>query len=62
MPSSLERRLDALEGKPRVYRSIAETPDEFLLEMLAPHFGGRVPTDDELQAFIAKSEKNHAST
>ena len=61
MPSSLERRLDALEGKPRVYRSIAEMPDEFLLEMLAPHFGGRVPTDDELQAFIAKSEKHRAS-
>ncbi len=62
MPSSLERRLLALEGGPRVYRSIAEMPDEVLLEMLAPHFGGRVPTDDELEVFIAEPEKHHAST
>lgn len=47
---NIERRLSALEGKPRVYRSVAEMPDEFLLEMLSPLCGGRVPTDDELQA------------
>lgn len=47
---NIERRISALEGKPRVYRSIVEMPDEVLLAMLSPLCGGRVPTDDELHA------------
>lgn len=53
MPSRLERRLHALEGKPHVYRSVAEMPDDVLLAMLSPLCGGRVPTDDELRAIAA---------
>lgn len=53
MQSSLERRLNALEGKPRAYQSAAEMPDEVLLDMLRPLCGGRVPTDDDLKAIAA---------
>lgn len=53
MPSRLERRLHALEGTPRVYRSAAEMPDDVLLASLSPLCGGRVPTDDELRAIAA---------
>lgn len=53
MQSSLERRLNALEGKPRAYHSAAELPDEVLLNMLRPLCGGRIPTDDELGAIAA---------
>ena len=59
---NIERRLSALEGKPRMYRSIAEMPDEVLLGMLSPLCGGRVPTDDELQAIAEgrfEGERQH---
>ena len=53
MQSSLERRLNALEGKPRAYQSAAEMPDDVLLDMLRPLCGGRIPTADELKAIEA---------
>lgn len=64
MSSRLEHRLHALEGTPRVYRSVAEMPDDALLAMLSPLCGGRAPTDDELRAIASGQLKaegnNHA--
>ena len=63
MPSRLERRLFLLEGKPRVYRSAAEMPDEVLLALIGWR-GQTPPTDEELRAFAAGQFKaegnNHA--
>ena len=50
---NLERRIAQLESKPRVYWSAYEMPDEVLLAMLSPLCGGRVPTQEELQAMAA---------
>lgn len=62
MPSSLNRRLLAIEGRPRVYRSVAEMPDEVLEAMLSPLCGGRLPTDDDLRAItrFTQRESKHA--
>ena len=49
---TLERRIEALEGPRRHYPSAAEIPIAELEAMVAPLFGGRVPTTDELQAML----------
>ena len=63
MPSRLERRLHALEGKPRVYRSAAEYSDAELLSLIGWR-GQTPPTDEELRAIAAGQLKaegnNHA--
>ena len=60
---TLERRIEALEGPRRHYRSAAEIPTAELEAMLAPLFGGRVPTNDELRtmlAYVSVSDKGEA--
>jgi hypothetical protein len=64
MPN-LKHRLAALEtdGKAKTYLSAAEMPDEYLLELTRPVFGGRTPTDDELEAYVkSNKEAAHATT
>lgn len=48
MPSSLSRRVRALEDGAPFYQSITDIPDEALESMLAPLCGVRAPTDDDL--------------
>ena len=50
---NLERRIAQLENQPRVYGSAYEMPNEFLMAMLSPLCGGRVPSQEELQAIAA---------
>ncbi len=60
MTSALKRRLIALEGKPRVYRSVKEMPDDALMDLIRPVLGN-APTDEELMA-LAHGEGRCAST
>lgn len=56
---NLKRRIAQLESQPNGYRSIYEIPDEVLLAMLSPLCGGRVPSQEELQAIAAGRFETH---
>ena len=49
---ALEKRIESLEGPRRHYRSMSDIPTAELEAMVAPLFGGRVPTDEELRAMV----------
>lgn len=60
--STLARRLKALETvRDRPMKDVREMTDVELLAILAPVFGGRVPTDAELLEFLRRGD-DHAAT
>lgn len=57
MTTSMEARLTALECPAKPYVSVRDMPTAALEAMLAPLFGGRAPTDDELHELIERAER-----
>ena len=62
MPTSLSRRVCALEADTPVYRSVTDIPDAALEALLTPLCDGRTPTNEDLVriSLTNQTEQQHA--